>query len=216
MPSGRSQDVTLEDEPALARRLEALRVASAWTADALGALDTGRQEVDAKAALAAAPLGRRRAKRRVPAWAAITASVLLCAGLMTWQPARAMAQHLLGLLRFESVAVLEIDHSFKGSQPSEAQMETFAQAVSESVQAIKEAGPVRTAASREESAEWANLDVRLPAGRIERPQITVTDSSSMQMEIDLERVALMIDAIGGGNGEVPEHFDGAVVRVGLY
>lgn len=206
----------LEEEPALARRLEALRASSRWAAETLTALDAPRAHVDARAALESLPLGAKPARRRIPAWAAIAASLLLCAGLLTWQPARAMAQRLLGLLRFESVAVIEIDRNLLRNRPSDGQVQMFAQALSEDVEQIKEPGPARTADSLEQASEWAKLDLRLPAGRVDQPVLTVTDSSAMQMKVDLVRVERMVDVIGGSDVEIPERLDGAVVRVDIF
>ncbi len=206
----------LQDEPALARRLETMRRSSAWAADTLEALEETAPTADAQAAFASLQLGGRSSARRLPTWAAIAASLLLCAGLMTWQPARAMAQRLLGFLRFESVAVIEIDRGMMRNRPSEQQAQLFAQALSDSVEQIKEPGPSRSAATREQAAEWAKLDLRLPAGRVEQPVLTVTDSSAMQMEVDLVRVERMIDVIGGSDIEIPQRLDGATVRVDIF
>lgn len=206
----------LAGDPALARRLEVLRQSSLWAAESLAALDEPHGSVDADAALAALPLGRKPATRNLPAWGALAASLLLGALLLGWQPARAAAQRLLGLLRFESVAVLEINRGLLPSNLSESQMELFAQALSDSVERVKEPGQPQTAESREEASALAHIPVRLPAGVIRSPALTVEGSQTLEMTVDIVRIERMIDIIGGSDVEIPEKLDQAHVRVDLY
>ena len=209
-------EAQLAESPALARRLEGLQASRAWAADSLCSLEGDAAEVRTEEALAALPVGRKPARRSLPAWAALAATVMLCALLASWHPAQAVAQRLLGFLRFESVAIIEIDRSMMRNRPSDGQAQMFAQAVSESVEEIKKPGPTRTAGSVQQASEWAKLDLRLPAGRVDEPLLKVIDSSAFQMKVDLIRVERMIDVIGGSDIEIPERLDGATVRVDIF
>ena len=209
-------DSALAVEPALARRLDSLRRSRAWAAESLAALDEGGAPADAEAALAALPLGRKPAIRPLPAWGALAASLLLGALLLSWQPARAAAQRLLGFLRFESVAVLEIQRGVLPDDLSQTQAELFAQALSDTVNEVKKPGPERYPETRAEASALAHLPVRLPAGVMAQPTLIVTDSGAIELTVDIVRIERMIDIIGGSDVKIPERLDQTHVRVDLF
>ncbi|MEZ5366303.1 MAG: hypothetical protein R2748_29195 [Bryobacterales bacterium] len=206
----------LAHDSALSRRLEALRESSQWTSGALSSLDDAPSTADTEAALAALSLDGKPARRNLPAWGALAASLLLGALLLTWQPARAAAQRLLGFLRFETVAVLEFDHRQLPKDLSQPQAQMLAQALSETVEEVKKPGPSQQASSREEASAMAHLTARLPAGVIEQPNLTVNDSASFEMTVDLARFEQMLEIIGRSDVQVPAELDQAHVRFDLF
>ena len=142
LPESEANEVerSLEGDSYLRARLERLAAQSEDVAGLLGGLDAGPTPApDPHAALARFHSGieRPRPVWARPVWGALAASILMAASLLTWPPARAAAQRLLGLLRFESVAVLKLDRRLLPGRLSESQAQMFSQILTDSVEQLK-------------------------------------------------------------------------------
>ena len=200
-------------------RLEALASRARECSAFLGALDDGSRAADAEVALSRFREKTQETPRawRRPAWGALAAALALVAVLASWPPARAAAQRFLGLLRFESVAVLELDRRMLPSNLSDTQVRTFAQVLSDSVEQIERPDDNVDAASVEEAEALAGFPVRLPRDRFDEPNLEVIDSgAAFGFTVERARVETLIDVIGGTDVEIPERLDGARVRVDLF
>ena len=62
----------------------------------------------------------------------------------------------------------------------------------------------------------AHLTARLPAGVIAQPDLTVNDSASFEMTVDLARFEKMLEIIDRSDVEIPAALDQAHVRFDLF
>lgn len=210
---------SLADDPQLQARMDRLAERAEHTTGLLGELSAdAAAPPDARQALAR---WRERSERprRVwarPAWGALAASIGIVALLLTWPPARAAAQRFLGLLRFESVAVLKLDRGLLPHRLSDTQAQMFAQVLADSVEQLKKPADNWDPATLEEAEQLAGFPIRLLGDRLDDPKLEVVDSESLAFNVERVRVEQMIDIIGGTDVEIPSRLDGARVRVDIF
>ncbi len=144
--------------------------------------------------------------RLTPAWGAIAAAVV--AALLISPPGRAVAQKLLGMLRFKAVVAVPMERDFI----AEGKAEMLQQLLANGVVKTKESQRL-SVADRDEAARLAAMTVRLPELRTDAPQIYVNTESAFQFTASRQRLDTLLSVAGRTDLQFPAELNGAQVAV---
>lgn len=211
----------LADCPACRQRAEALEARSRRVHDRLTLLEP--DQAPSPAHLARARLDQRIefekehetmfdklfSRRLRPVWA-IAAVIALLAVSLTIPSVRAAASSFLGLFRVQQVSVIEVD---PGNLPERMQSSTQLEALFADDVDVQEYGDPVAAADAAEAASLSGLAVRLPASLEGQPELMYQPGGMISMQVDLERVQLVLDELGFSDLSLPPELDQADVSV---
>ncbi len=149
------------------------------------------------------------------AWAGLIAIVIALVAF-SYQPVQVWAGQFLSLFRVQQVTVLPIDTTgltqLTGNQALAKQV---SQMISKSVTVTKKPGQPRQVDSAASASKLARFNVRLPASRTDKPQITVNDGTDFQAVADRAKAQALLNETGHSDLVLPASIDGAVVKVSI-
>lgn len=151
-----------------------------------------------------APLRQQRPMFKAAAWAAV---VLVSLSAFTLPAVRAAARQFLDMFRVVNFAPVRFDAARMSGLKTSIDLP---QLFTDQLQVLKHAAPPQTVDSVAAAGELAGIRVREPAWRpvgFEQQTVTVIDDSAARMNVNLEQIQLVIDAIGIDDIRVPEEVD---------
>ena len=162
------------------------------------------------------PMFKKIFSRRYRAAWAMIAIVALLAVSMTFPPVRAWAEGMLAQFRVEKVSVVSIDPSrFQELGVGSPLAKQISQMLSDSVTMTKKPDAPRTVANAAEASTQAGFQVRLPASRSDKPQLTVQGGAAFEMTVNRARAQTLLNEAGASNLVLPASIDGAVIKVNI-
>ena len=160
-------------------------------------------------------LGKLFNRKYRVAWA-LVAVVALLAVSMTVPPVRAWAEGVLAQFRVAKVSVVSIDPSrFQELGVGSTLSKQISQLLSDSVTMTKKPAAPQTVANAAEASTQAGFQVRLPASRSDKPQLTVQGGAAFQLTVNRARAQQLLDEAGASNLVLPASIDGAVIKVNI-
>jgi anti-sigma factor RsiW len=144
-----------------------------------------------------------------PAWsaAAITAVVVI---LVSFAPARSVAQRILAMLRVQKIAVVPIDLPLN---PAPNTLTTIRRLISDRVVVTLSPGKPQMATTAMQASQLAGFPVRVLHGRSDAPQFAVTGEKAFVMTLDRERLQQIVDDLGHSDLQIPDSVDGKTIAV---
>jgi len=149
------------------------------------------------------------ARRYRAAWTAVSVLVALAIAF-SFAPVRALAGDLLGLFRVQRIQFLEINPAqLSDSESLEAAAQKLEGVLQDQVTFEMEGEPEIV----DEATARSALSIRLPAALDGEPRIALRPAMSASMQIDLERIRLLLSELDYKGIELPDSIDGADVSI---
>ena len=159
-------------------------------------------------------LNRLLAPRWRPAWG-LAVAALIVAILASLNPVRSWAQRVLAMLRVQKIQVVTIDPTtlMSSSEPDSRPYKLFNQFVADNVVVTMDPGKPDVVSSLASAAQLTGYPIRV-IGSLGTPHsIEVNGETALQMTINRDRVATLLDEIGRSDIHIPESANGALIAV---
>ncbi len=144
-----------------------------------------------------------------PAWSAAAVSALVVI-LVSFAPARSVAQRILAMLRVQKIAVVPVDLPLN---PGPNTLTTIRRLISDRVVVTLSPGKPQTVTTATQASQLAGFPVRVLRGRSDAPQFAVTGEQAFVMTLDRERLQEIVDDLGHSDLQIPDSVDGKTIAV---
>ncbi len=145
----------------------------------------------------------------LPAWCSVAFAALIVV-LVSFAPARSLAQRVLAMLRVQRVAVVPVTLN---AMPGRNTMETVSRILSDQVTVTLSPGKPQIVASPSQASQLAGFQVRTLTGQSAAPQISVRGELAFVMTLSQSRLEAVLSALGRPDLEVPASVDGSTIAV---
>jgi len=153
-------------------------------------------------------------RRRVPAWGALAAIILLVLSFSFIAP-QTLADKLLGLFRVSKITVVSVDSNRIRQGNGGLLGRQIGQLLSDDISYISEPGEPQKVASAAQASELAGLTVRLPEARTDAAKLTVEGENAFEMTVNRSRLQSILDESGRSDLQLPASLDGAKITVDI-
>jgi hypothetical protein len=144
-----------------------------------------------------------------PAWSAATITALVLI-LVSFAPARSVAQRVLAMLRVQKIAVVPIDLPVN---PGPNTLTTIRRLISDRIVVTLSPGKPQIVTSATQASQLAGFPVRVLHGRSDAPQFAVMGEQAFVMTLERARLQQIVDDLGRSDLQIPDSVDGKTLAV---
>lgn len=207
------------------RRLEAMAVQSSEVSEALSTLAPGspspenteqalarfqaRREAEWKPSWRDGFLAGLFSRHPVPAWSSAALAAMIVA-LVTFAPARSVAQRVLAMLRVQKIAVVPVNLP---STPGPDTVATIRRLISDRIVVTLSPGKPQAAANASEASQMAGFPVRVLSGAPGAPKFAVAGEQAFVMTLDKDRLQEILNEMGHPDLQIPDSVNGKTIAV---
>ncbi|HEX5483414.1 MAG TPA: hypothetical protein VFZ08_12385 [Terriglobia bacterium] len=144
-----------------------------------------------------------------PAWGATVLGVLIVV-LVSFAPARSVAQRVLAMLRVERVTVVPVNLPVN---PGPNTLATIRSLLSDRVVETLSSGKPQIATSAAQASQLAGFQVRVLQDGANAPQFSVAGEKAFVMTLDKSRLQEIVNDLGHQDLQIPDSVDGKTIAV---
>lgn len=205
------------------RRLEAMTLESREVSEALSTLAFGNPSPENTEQALARFQARREAEWKhrdgfladlfsrhpVPAWGSAALAAIVVA-LVTFAPARSVAQRVLAMLRVQKIAVVPVNLP---ATPGPDTVATIRRLISDRIVVTLSPGKPQAAANAAEASQMAGFPVRVLSGASGAPKFAVAGEQAFVMTLDKDRLQEILNEMGHPDLQIPDSVNGKTIAV---